>query len=198
MRKLTKKIFALLGSFALAAALVSCGDIATGDETQNLSETQGKARVIVNIESGLRSATLLPSDLTEDKITEVVLRAKKVEDDPKRTADPSDGFDVYRVWTSSESQTAISQMKAATDIIVDIATYDFELLLYKSSGEGGSILCESAKLTQTMHLGNNTLNFAASYVSDDTATGSLEVNFKFEKLDYVSDIKVKLIDFQEF
>ena len=198
MRKLTKKIFALLGSFALAAALISCGDIATGDETQNLSETQGKVRVIVNIESGLRSATLLPSDLTEDKITEVVLRAKKVEDDPKRTADPSDGFDVYRVWTSSESQTAISQMKAATDIIVDIATYDFELLLYKSSGEGGSILCESAKLTQIMHLGNNTLNFAASYVSDDTATGSLEVNFKFEKLDYVSDIKVKLIDFQEF
>ena len=198
MRKLTKKIFALLGSFALAAALISCGDIATGDETQNLSETQGKARVIVNIESGLRSATLLPSDLTEDKITEVVLRAKKVEDDPKRIAEPSDGFDVYRDWKSSESKNAILQMKAATDIIVDIATYDFELSLYKSSEKGGSILCESAKLTQTMHLGNNTLNFAAKYVSDDSATGSLEVNFKFEKLDYVSDIKVKLIDFQEF
>ena len=191
MRKLTKKIFALLGSFALAAALVSCGDIATGDETQNLSETQGKARVIVNIESGLRSATLLPSDLTEADIKEVVLRAKKVEDDPKRTADPSDGFDVYRVWTSTESKKAIDQMKAATDIIVDIATYDFELLLYKSSGEGDYILCESAKLTQTMHMGNNTLNFAAKYVSDDTATGSLEVNFKFKKEDYVEHIGVE-------
>lgn len=98
MRKLTKKIFALLGSFALAVALVSCGDIATGDETQNLSETQGKARVIVNIESGLRSATLLPSDLTEADIKEVILRAKKVEDDPKRAVDPSAGFDVYHVW----------------------------------------------------------------------------------------------------
>ena len=196
MRKLTKKIFALLGSFALAAALVSCGDIATGDETQNLSETQGKARVIVNIESGLRSATLLPSDLTEADITRVELTAIKVDADPTRDIDLSKGFE--RRWTSSESQTAISQMKAATDIIVDIATYDFELCLYKSSEEGISILCESAKLTQAMHLGNNTLNFAAKYVSDENATGSLEVNFKFEKLDYVSDIKVKLIDFQEF
>ena len=190
MRKLTKKIFALLGSFALAAALISCGDIATGDETQNLSETQGKARVIVNIESGLRSATLLPSDLTEDDIKEVILRAKKVEDDPKRAVDPSAGFDVYRVWTSS-SQTAISKMKADMDILVEVATYDFELRLYKSSGEGGPILCESAKLTQTMHLGNNTLNFAASYVSDEDATGSLEVNFKFEKKDYVDRIEVE-------
>ncbi len=191
MRKLTKKIFALLGSFALAAAMVSCGDIATGDETQNLSETQGKARVIVNIESGLRSATLLPSDLPEADITRVILRAKKVEDDPKRIVDPSDGFDVYRVWTSSESQTAISQMKADMDILVDIATYDFELLLYKSYGEGDYILCESAKLTQTMHLGNNTLNFAAKYVSDENATGSLEVKFKFEKEDYVEYIGVE-------
>ena len=190
MRKLTKKIFALLGSFALAAALISCGDIATGDETQNLSETQGKARVIVNIESGLRSATLLPSDLTEDDIKEVILRAKKVEDDPKRAVDPSAGFDVYRVWTSS-SQTAISKMKADMDILVEVATYDFELLLYKSSGEGGSILCESAKLTQKMHLGNNTLNFAANYVSDENATGSLEVNFKFEEKDYVDRIEVE-------
>ena len=191
MRKLTKKIFALLGSFALAAALVSCGDIATGDETQNLSETQGKARVIVNIERGLRSATLLPSDLTEDDITRVELSAKKVEDDPKRTVDPSEEFDVEHTWTSSESQTAISQMKAATDIIVDIATYDFELRLYKSSEKGDSILCESAKLTQTMHLGNNTLNFAAKYVSDENATGSLEVNFKFKKEDYVEHIGVE-------
>ena len=188
MRKLTKKIFALLGSFALAAALISCGDIATGDETQNLSETQGKARVIVNIESGLRSATLLPSDLTEADITEVRLRAIKVDDDPTRDIDLSKGFD--RVWTSSESQTAISQMKAATDIIVDIATYDFELSLYKSSEKGDPILCESAKLTQTMQPGNNTLNFAAKYVSDDSATGSLEVNFKFKKEDYVEHIGV--------
>ena len=189
MRKLTKKIFALLGSFALAAALVSCGDIATGDETQNLSETQGKARVIVNIESGLRSATLLPSDLTEADITRVELSAIKVDADPTRDIDLSKGFD--RVWTSSESQTAISQMKAATDIIVDIATYDFELSLYKSSEKGDSILCESAKLTQTMQPGNNTLNFAAKYVSDDSATGSLEVNFKFEKEDYVEHIGVE-------
>ena len=189
MRKLTKKIFALLGSFALAAALVSCGDIATGDETQNLSETQGKARVIVNIESGLRSATLLPSDLTEADITEVRLSAIKVENDSTRNIDPSKGFD--RWWTSTESKNAISQMKAATDIIVDIATYDFELRLYKCSEEGGPILCESAKLTQTMHLGNNTLNFAAKYVSDEDATGSLEVNFKFEKEDYVEHIGVE-------
>jgi hypothetical protein len=181
----------LLGSFAIAAALVSCGDIATGDETQNLSETQGKARVIVNIESGLRSATLLPSDLTENDIAKAVLRAKKVEDDPKRTVDPSEEFDVEHTWTSSESGNAISQMKAATDIIVDIATYDFELRLYKSSEKGGSILCESAKLTQTMQPGNNTLNFAAKYVSDENATGSLEVNFKFEKEDYVEHIGVE-------
>ena len=189
MRKLTKKIFALLGSFALAAALISCGDIATGDETQNLSETQGKARVIVNIESGLRSATLLPSDLTEADITRVELSAIKVDADPTKAIKPSKGFE--RRWTSSESQTAISQMKAATDIIVDIATYDFELYLYKSSEDGISILCESAKLTQTMHLGNNTLNFAAKYVSDENATGSLEVNFKFEKEDYVEHIGVE-------
>ncbi|MDY6396366.1 MAG: leucine-rich repeat domain-containing protein [Treponema sp.] len=190
MRKLTKKIFALLGSFALAAALVSCGDIATGDETQNLSETNGKARVIVNIESGLRSATLLPSDLTEDDITEVRLSAKKV-DDGKREVDPSEEFDLKREWKSTESKNAISQMKAATDIIVDIATYDFELSLYKSSEKGISILCESARLTQAMHLGNNTLNFAAKYVSDENATGSLEVNFKFEKEDYVENIGVE-------
>lgn len=182
MKKLTNKIFirvtSLLGAFVLAGAVISCGNIASGDEASNQIQSQ-KAYLSVSLKDGARSA-LVPTDVSESDITKAVLNATlKGETEAKELA----------VWESSGSKSAIQIMEEDDSIEIATGTYSFTLSLYVTMN-GTPVLCQEGSIEMQIVPGKNKLDFMSSYVQK--SIGNFSLSLSFAKSSYIESIEVDL------
>ena len=117
MNKINKHIFtrlaSLLCALALSAVIISCNGLVSADEIQTQNT---KAQLFVTFGGTSRSATIRPSDVTENDISKIVLTAKKTDAAEEKT---------LATWQSSETATAASVMKADTSLEVEPGEYTF-------------------------------------------------------------------------
>ena len=182
MKKLTNKIFirvtSLLGAFVLAGAVISCGNIASGDEASNQIQSQ-KAYLSVSLKDGARSA-LVPTDVSESDITKAVLNATlKGETEAKELA----------VWESSGSKSAIQIMEEYDSIEIATGTYSFTLSLYVTMN-GTPVLCQEGSIEMQIVPGKNKLDFMSTYVQK--SIGNFSLSLSFAKSSYIESIEVDL------